>query len=574
MSDKKPTLLSRYRLLACLGRGGMAEVYLAVSQQGHGVSKLQVLKTLRRDLSDSERPEYLQMFEDEARLAARLNHPNIVQSHDVGFEEPAPFIAMEYLAGQPLSRLQERQWSSGQVNAWGVELLPICQVLDALEYAHALSHYDGTPLNVVHRDVSPQNIFVTYTGHTKLVDFGIAKTLDSKKTRAGVIKGKVAYMSPEQVRGQAVDHRSDVYSVGVILWETVARQCMHGQEPVLDILNRVVEGRLPQLKDIAPNAPDELCGIVERALACHPDDRYPSASAFREDLDRFLDASGRATERDLGKVVSELFAKERDEIGQAIRKALAQPAPTGFDPDTLRITPILGMFSAWNDGPEEASQPGAREGSTPPSHAARDSHTEKPVHLDSIRRGAKRAPWLLVGAAALVAGALWLGLRNTSSDAEPGADANAARETAIHIGGTELTPAPSARNAEPTHAQPATRVADPGDTTNAQPNMAPPAPSAEAPAVANASSLATAAQAPVATSSAKTEPTQSVAVKTVAPRLTVNRPTTPPAAPTPAPAKNAAPAPAKNKDPFDHDFSPTPRKRSSGGTLDTSNPWK
>src|SRR5690606_28434242 len=129
------------------------------------------------------------------------------------------------------------------------------------------------------------------------------------------------------------------------------------------------------------------------------DDRYPNASTFREDLDRFLDANGRATERDLGKVVAELFEKEREEIGQAIRKALAQPAPTGFDPDTLRITPILGMFSAWDDTPEESSQASARDASAPRSQTAPDSLTEKPVHLEAGRRGAKRAPWLLVGAA-------------------------------------------------------------------------------------------------------------------------------------------------------------------------------
>lgn len=548
MSDKKPTLLSKYRLMACLGRGGMAEVYLAVSQQPHGVSKLQVLKTLRRDLSDSERPEYLQMFQDEARLAARLNHPNIVQSHDVGFEEPAPFIAMEYLDGQPLSRVQERQWSTGQVNSWGVELLPICQVLDALDYAHTLTHYDGTPLNVVHRDVSPQNIFITYTGHTKLVDFGIAKTLDSKKTRAGVIKGKVAYMSPEQVRGQLVDHRSDVYSVGVILWETVARQCMHGAEPVLDILNRVVEGRLPRLKEVAPHTPDELCLIAERALACNPDSRYANASAFREDLDRFLEGKGRATERELGKVVSDLFAKERQEINQAIRTALAQPA-SAADPDTLRITPILSVFSTWNETP--APDRTATDESARPRVGQTDSHTEKPIHLENAPSVyVKRGHWVVLGATSLLALAIWLGYSRTGT--QPEADSpNAA--TSIRVG--QYTELANTERATPEGLQTGVTVATQQGTT------------------ASATAAVTAAPSPASTPTARPSSVPPPAT-TATPRADTRPASTSKALGGSKALPTPTPPPVRNKDPFDHDFSPGARKRSSGGTLDTSNPWK
>lgn len=549
MSERKPALLSKYRLMACLGRGGMAEVYLAVSEQPHGVSKLQVLKTLRRDLSEGERPEYLQMFQDEARLAARLNHPNIVQSHDVGFDEPTPFIAMEYLDGQALSRVQERQWSMGQRNGWSIELLPICQVLDALEYAHTLSHYDGTPLNVVHRDVSPQNIFITYTGHTKLVDFGIAKTLDSKKTRAGVIKGKVAYMSPEQVRGLPVDHRSDLYSVGVILWETVARQCMHGPEPVLDILNRVVEGRLPRLKDVVPDAPSELCLIAERALACGPDERYPNASAFREALDRFLDGTGRATERDLGKVVSDLFAKERAEINQAIRQALAQPGSTSSDPDTLRLTPMLGMFSSWNESP--TPHPAPPEASASPSSGPFETHTEKPVHLMATHRSKGQRLWLLIAALPIAAVAAWLAYSRTSTTL----DSDASREApTVGIGlDTEVATALPAAGAtrEPT----------------VMPKLvaSPPAPPPTAGATVHAIPAPSTAATPERPATARTHVTTKAGSASTEHTANTKAP--------PVTVRPAATAP-RAKDPFDHDFSPSPRKRSSGGTLDTSNPWK
>lgn len=514
-------------------------MYLTVSEPAHGFNKLQVLKTLRRDLTEAERPEYLQMFQDEARLAARLNHPNIVQSYDVSFDEPAPFIAMEYLDGQALSRIQERQWSTNLTCTWGVELLPICQVLEALEYAHGLSHYDGTPLNIVHRDVSPQNIFVTYTGHTKLVDFGIAKTLDSKKTRAGVIKGKVAYMSPEQVRGLPVDHRSDLYSVGVILWETVARQCMHGPEPVLDVLNRVVDGRLPSLREAAPSAPLELCRIVDRALALEPPHRYPSAAAFREELDAFVGVHGRATERELGKVVAELFAKEREEVNLAIRQALARPSPppAAADPDTLRIPPMLGLLGSWGEAPLAEARPSEPH--------ANDEHTDtaQPVHLQAPNSVASKVSprWLLAALPVLavvsVVGVWSAYSKKTEED------------------GSSLPPSVSITGDVPAVAAQALSVASIEAPTQDRP-------SASQTAVAATSHPA---PLPTATTPAKTSVTASTSPK----KLAVEAAAQPSASPKPIPP----PAP-KNKDRFDHDFGAAPRKRPSGTTLDTSNPWK
>ncbi len=206
-------IFSKYRLLARLGSGGMAEVFLAVSGSPSGFGKLLVLKVLRPDLPEAERAQFLRMFEDEGRLAMRLSHPNIVQSYEVGSEDGQSFIAMEYLEGQPLSSLQERGWKSVPGISLEMQLYVLCQVLEGLEYAHGLTSYDGRQLNIVHRDVSPQNVFVTYAGYTKLVDFGIAKTLESNsKTAAGVVKGKVPYMSPEQVRGGSIDHRADLLS--------------------------------------------------------------------------------------------------------------------------------------------------------------------------------------------------------------------------------------------------------------------------------------------------------------------------------------------------------------------------
>jgi serine/threonine protein kinase len=334
-------IFSKYRLLARLGSGGMAEVFLAVTGNPAGFNKLQVLKVLRSDLPEQERADFARMFHDEARLAARLSHPNIVQSHEVGSEEGHDFIAMEFLEGQPLSHLQERTWAGdGPEFTLEMQLQVLCCVLEALEYAHGLRDYDGRQLHIVHRDVSPQNIFVTYAGHAKLVDFGIAKTLESNKTRAGVVKGKVPYMSPEQVLGGAIDHRADLFSLGVILWETIARRHMHGDASVYEILKSVVQGALPSLRDAAPDAPPGLERIVARALSRKPDDRYPDASSFRDDLLAFLETRRRVTTRELGERVSAMFAKERSEITEVIRHAMTELTAVEADYESGRINAV------------------------------------------------------------------------------------------------------------------------------------------------------------------------------------------------------------------------------------------
>jgi len=209
-------VLGKYRLIAELGHGGMAEVFLAVAQGPAGFNKLTVIKQIRPQLADD--PEFLSMFLDEARLAARLNHPQIVQTNEVGHEANRYFIAMEYLEGQPLNRVVNRVGRERFPLAMHIGLL--ADTLAGLHYAHDLTDYDGTPLEVVHRDVTPHNIFITYEGQVKVVDFGIAKAMNSSsETKTGVLKGKVAYMAPEQARGEKVDRRADVFSVGVMLWE-------------------------------------------------------------------------------------------------------------------------------------------------------------------------------------------------------------------------------------------------------------------------------------------------------------------------------------------------------------------
>ncbi|HET9834062.1 MAG TPA: serine/threonine-protein kinase, partial [Vicinamibacterales bacterium] len=273
----------RYQLLATLGRGGMADIYLAVARRSLGFSKLVVLKHLR-SYDDDQRTR--DMFLDEARLAARLSHPNIVDTYDVGLDGDAHFIAMEYLEGQSLSRIL-RAVHHGQVSATAWARI-VADALRGLHYAHELCDYDGMPLEIVHRDISPPNIFVTYGGEIKIVDFGIAKaTLNSFHTEPGVFKGKIGYMAPEQVNGGVVDRRADIFSMGIVLWESlVGRRLLEGG--IRHFLETEGSSPLPTVISVKPDVDPRLSRIVERALAIDPRDRYATAAEMGEAVEAFL----------------------------------------------------------------------------------------------------------------------------------------------------------------------------------------------------------------------------------------------------------------------------------------------
>ena len=308
-------MLGKYRLIAEIGRGGMANVYLALSQGPAGVQKLIVVKE-RRSLPNEDQ-EFLTMFLDECRLAARLNHPNVVQTYEVGQEGDRFFIAMEYLEGQPLSRVRSRL---GQSDAFPLRhhVRVLSDALAGLHYAHELTDFDGTPLHVVHRDVTPQNIFVTYDGQVKLVDFGIAKANDSSsETRTGVLKGKVSYMSPEQARGEELDRRADVFSVGVMLWEAVAKRRMWKGQTDVAILGKLIQGEIPSITKLVPDVDPELARIVDKGLAHQAPERYQTAADMQHDLEEWLKTQA-ISARDVGKLVVEAFTVDRAEIKSII----------------------------------------------------------------------------------------------------------------------------------------------------------------------------------------------------------------------------------------------------------------
>jgi serine/threonine-protein kinase len=319
----------------------MAEVYLAVARGPAGFNKLVVLKRLLPGLAAE--PNFLDMFLDEARLAGQLNHPNVVQTNEVGFDADRYFIAMEYLDGQPLVRILHRALPSGLPMAMILRI--IADACAGLQYAHTLTDFNGVPLGIVHRDVSPHNLFVTYGGHVKVVDFGIAKAASrTTDTQTGVLKGKIAYMSPEQLGEQEIDGRSDLFSLGIVLYEAVTRQRLWGVRPRdVEILKRLVAGEVPTSpRAILPSVPDEVDRICRRALALRREERYASALEMQKDLEECISRlSQRPSEREVGDVVTRLFAEDRRTIANTIEKQLRELDVRQSGAFALRSLPSL-----------------------------------------------------------------------------------------------------------------------------------------------------------------------------------------------------------------------------------------
>jgi serine/threonine-protein kinase len=369
--------------MARLGQGGMAEVFLAVVAGPAGFSKLHVIKVMKPELLEEN--ENRAMFLDEGKLAARLNHPNIVQTYEVQIEGEQYFMAMEYLDGQPLHRVLRRsaKEGSGFPLHWHIHVL--CEVLAALEHAHELCDYDGTPLKVVHRDVTPHNVFVTYAGQVKLCDFGIAKTMTSSvETRAGILKGKVSYMAPEQVLGSRLDHRADLFSVAVMLWEAATGERIWAGQSELHIMQALCDGLIPRVHEINPDIDPELRQIIDRGLASDPKQRWQTAGEFRRALENWVFSNtARVDPRAVGEWISNLFAKERQKLQGVIQQQMNERhggPPPAFD---SLLPPRMGAST----GESSRSQRAPNSSSAEPAQtgAPQSSLTIPSVEVRAIR---------------------------------------------------------------------------------------------------------------------------------------------------------------------------------------------
>ncbi len=269
----------------------MAEVFRAKSFGAEGFEKLIAIKRLYPHLT--ENPSFVQMFINEAKLAATLNHVNTVPIYDFGLQDELYFIAMEYVRGCDLAALLYRCREYQQHIPLGLAIWVLIEICNGLDYAHRKHDDMGNFLNLVHRDITPQNILISYEGEVKITDFGIARVqvLGRDETTGGVLKGKFAYMSPEQVRGDRMDHRSDLFSLGVVAWELLTCQKMFDGPNDYVILEKVREALFTPLRHINPSLPPDLDHILMKALTRYPEDRYASVAEMRLDLLRFLSRS-------------------------------------------------------------------------------------------------------------------------------------------------------------------------------------------------------------------------------------------------------------------------------------------
>ncbi len=331
-------MVGKYEVVRKLAMGGMAEIYLARVRGSGGFEKLVVVKRILPTVADD--PKFVRMFLDEALLASTLRHPNIADVYEVGEHEGSPFFAMEFVHGQDVRSIRFAVRERKEHIPLAIALAIVHGTASALDYAHDRTGPDGKNLGLVHRDVSSSNILVSYEGAIKLIDFGIARATSSRHdTKTGSFKGKIPYMAPEQCRGQATDRRSDLFALGVVMYElTAGRRPFHGENDFA-ILDQIVNFDAPPPSSMLRNYPDELEAIVMRLLARRPEDRYQTAEDMLRDLDPFLAKHQLwVSPKPLSKYMRMLFG---DRIG-AIDRALEEGMPltaTGPSARSELLTP-------------------------------------------------------------------------------------------------------------------------------------------------------------------------------------------------------------------------------------------
>ena len=312
--------LGRYTILGRLATGGMSEIYLARQSGPSGFSKILVLKVILTHLSEDH--EFLNMFHNEAKLAALLNHPNVVQIFDFGVEDESHFMAMEYIDGLPLLRILEVLEQRNEHISRKVALRIISDVSGALEYAHSLTDANGHTLDLIHRDVSLDNILVTYSGQVKLVDFGIAKAKHLESyTSVGHIRGKYRYMAPELIRGEKLDRRVDLFSMGVVIYRMLLGRMPFEGDNHAQLINSIIRKEPRPPREIKPDLPEELERIILKCLEKDRQKRYQHAGEIQIDLEGYLLGSGTVVMPfHLSQYMAQIFPPGSDPLRETYRR--------------------------------------------------------------------------------------------------------------------------------------------------------------------------------------------------------------------------------------------------------------
>lgn len=343
-----------------MARGGMAALYLARLRGPEQFEKLLVVKLIHEHLATED--EFIQMFLDEARITAMIHHPNVATVQEMGKEDDTYYLAIEYIHGQNFRDVLRSAVRTPDVMHWSHAVQIVAEAAAGLHAAHELVGSDGKPLGVVHRDVSPANIIVSYGGDTKVIDFGIAYAAERlTQTRTGTVKGKAAYMSPEHVCGSPLDRRSDIFSLGTVLYEAITMRRLFRADNEAATLLRVRDCVVPPPRKSNPALPSELEKVVLKALAPKPEDRFRSSGEFSEELQQLLVKTGNYVNRQqIGRTMETLFHDRRVIREQQIK--LAQEEETSYPQPALGVqsdTHASSTLAQVSELQRKAGQPSA-----------------------------------------------------------------------------------------------------------------------------------------------------------------------------------------------------------------------
>lgn len=327
-SVELPRRFGRYTLFDTIGRGGMAEIFLARASTDLGGVRLCVVKQILPHFADH--PQFAEMLTFEAKLAAGLNHANIVQVFDLGRADGQLFIAMEYVEGFDLNALLRRCTERKSPLPFEFAIHVIAEMLRGLDYAHRRTDEDGRPLGIVHRDVSPSNVLLSFEGEVKLCDFGIAHANEHVRgvpaDAVEALKGKAGYMSPEHARGEAIDARADVFATGIILWELLAGRRLYRSKSPVPLLDQARQADIPPLESRGLPAEALLFDIARRALARDREARYPSSAAMLRDIEEYMaEARLPASALRLGDWMLDQFGREIVTERRALERRASEP---------------------------------------------------------------------------------------------------------------------------------------------------------------------------------------------------------------------------------------------------------
>lgn len=410
----------KYLLEKQLAIGGMAEVFLAHQEGPAGFRKTLCVKRILPNFANDA--AFIDMFLDEARTAAQLSHPNIVQIYELGESDGSYYIAMEYIRGPSISKIIRRLKQANLTIPLHYAAKIVANICAGLEYAHTFADSEGQPLHLVHRDISPDNVLVSFSGAVKMIDFGIAKAkTNQSKTQAGAVKGKFSYMSPEQIMGSALDGRSDLFSLGIVLYELSTLRKPFGEDADLMTVSAIVNDPPPLPADMYDDYPPAMQSVILRALAKDRRERFSTAQEMQNELERFIHEQGEfLSERDIGNYMTRLFSQSPDDVetlrqlGSGIRMKLTgvplvQPSTdVGVDeetvlapgtsqtavpqePDTIQLEPIPPRAAA-SDDPDATRQIAAVSEKQPKKEQKKKDETPPTKDVKSADSKASRKP--------------------------------------------------------------------------------------------------------------------------------------------------------------------------------------